>query len=306
MKVLLVGWLTVSCLAQSAPKPGKKDGPVLTGLKSSFAFPWRDLLKKKHDSEWRNLLDGVSVRFSTSYPLKTSQPAAGQGEGFEGAPGLNRTFNTTIKYTPLGSWFGQITHYHYFRESLQRSWSPDFSYGFGYNDWRPYTLSLTYANYGGNRLRPDRAQGEKRTRFRQGTFTLGWKFKLPKDWERALSVSSRGGFGGALAFKVTPDFTNPETQLPDHWKKVLSLSFKYTIHQWIYVNASFNHYLDSGHQQPWDPDFTYGFGFFDWHPGTFSLQYNNYSGNRLPGREPAEGTGLFENGSISLSWGWSF
>ncbi len=32
----------------------------------------------------------------------------------------------------------------------------------------------------------------------------------------------------------------------------------------------------------WDPDFTYGFGYFDWHPRTFSLQHNNYAGNRYP------------------------
>lgn len=306
MKVWGIMFIFICAFGGYAQSRGKKENPVLQGLKNSFAVPWEDLLKKKHNSEWRNLLSGFSISFSTSYPLSTSSPSSSQGSGTEGEPGLNRTFNTTVKYSPIKNWFGSVTYYHYFRPDLQRTWSPDFSYVFGYSDWRPYTLGLTYANYGGNRLKPDREAGEKRTNFRQGTFTLSWKFKLPKKWERMLTVSSKGSFGGALALKATPDFTNPVTKQPDNWKKVLSVSFKYTIHEWIYVNASFNHYLDSSHQQPWDPDFTYGFGYFDWHPGTFSLQYNNYSGNRLPWRDAADGTGVFESGGLSLSWGWSF
>jgi hypothetical protein len=59
-------------------------------------------------------------------------------------------------------------------------------------------------------------------------------------------------------------------------------------------------------QQPWDPDFTYGFGYFDFHSGTFSVQYNNYSGNRFPWRHRGPHTGTFAYGGISISWGYGF
>ena len=41
---------------------------------------------------------------------------------------------------------------------------------------------------------------------------------------------------------------------------------------------SFFYYPFPFQQQPWDPDFTYGFGFFDWHPGSISIQYNKIHG----------------------------
>jgi hypothetical protein len=59
-------------------------------------------------------------------------------------------------------------------------------------------------------------------------------------------------------------------------------------------------------QQPWDPDFTYGIGYYDWHPGTILVQYNNYSGNRLPWRDKSADTGKFKDGSITISWSWTW
>jgi len=55
----------------------------------------------------------------------------------------------------------------------------------------------------------------------------------------------------------------------------------------------------SPEQQAWDPDFTYGIGWFDWRPGTLSVQYGNYSGNRWPGRGKA-GTDGIRNSSITI------
>jgi hypothetical protein len=66
------------------------------------------------------------------------------------------------------------------------------------------------------------------------------------------------------------------------------------------------YYPDKTQQQPWNPDYTYGFGFFDWHPGTISVQYNNYSGNRFKLSDRAAGTGHFQNGSISVAWSKSW
>jgi hypothetical protein len=66
------------------------------------------------------------------------------------------------------------------------------------------------------------------------------------------------------------------------------------------------YYPKKEQQQPWNPDFTYGFGYFDWHPGQLSIQYNNYSGNRFSSSEQAKGTGKFNNGSISIAWSKSW
>ncbi len=44
---------------------------IIDGLASSFAVPWRDLFKGKHDSEWRNLLDGFTGELVIDGPLTT-------------------------------------------------------------------------------------------------------------------------------------------------------------------------------------------------------------------------------------------
>ena len=67
---------------------------------------------------------------------------------------------------------------------------------------------------------------------------------------------------------------------------------------------AFSYYPYPEQKQPWDPDFTYGFGYFDWHPGTISVQYNNYSGNRYPWHKKSPDTGRFKDGAITISWSW--
>ncbi len=56
---------------------------------------------------------------------------------------------------------------------------------------------------------------------------------------------------------------------------------KYGIHKWLYVTTTAYYYPHRSQQQPWDPDFTYGFGYFDWHPRTFSLQLQQLRGKPL-------------------------
>jgi hypothetical protein len=291
--------------AAPAAPPSLRD-EIRGGLRGSFAVPWRDLLKKDHPSEWRNLLAGFSGSISYGYPLKKTAPQPGTGAGSEGDLGTHsQVLAATVTCRPLGGWFAGATAYHYVDPELQASWNPDFTYVFGYDDWHPYTLSLTYANYGGNRWSPDRGAGERRTRFRQGSWSLGWKFGLPPRLDRFF-VAPGGSLGCNTSLNLTPEYTDLAAGGLRHGKTSLSLGCKYTLRGWWYVNVRANLYPESAQQQPWDPDFTYGFGYFDWHPGTVSVQYNNYSGNRFPGRRHAPGTGRFQDGSLTVSYSWSY
>lgn len=279
---------------------------IMKGVLSSFSLPLRDLLKKEHPSEWRNLFAGFSGGFSFNYPFKESPPSETQGSGSQGEPATNMTVTASIKYNPLSYWYANTTFYKYLKSDYQASWDPDFSYGFGYDDWHPYTLSLAYANYGGNRLNPDRKKGEKFTTFKQGTFSLGWKFVVPGWIEELFIVHSTGGIGGSINYNLTPEYMDLASLQLKEWKQTISLSIKYTIYKYWYANITLYYYPYPEQQQPWDPDFTYGFGYFDWHPGTIIIQYNNYSGNRYPWKEKSPGTGTFKNGSISISWSWAW
>jgi hypothetical protein len=86
-------------------------------------------------------------------------------------------------------------------------------------------------------------------------------------------------------------------------KQKAGLAVKYGIYKWLYATTTVSYYPRRSQQQPWDPDYTYGFGYFDWHPRTFSIQYNNYAGNRYPWRRGARAG--FRDGGLSLTWSWS-
>jgi len=280
--------------------------PVIwTAIKSSFALPFDELLKKKHPSEWRNLISGFSGGLSVGFPLTKSNTLT--GEGREGDLSTNNiSYSASLKYKPLGNWFISAAVIEYKTKELQKPWNPDFVYTFGYSDWRPYTVSLVYANYGGNRLNPNRKENEKATIFKQGAWLLGWKFPVPAKYSKYITFSESGRVGCNIGLSIVPEYFDAKASEYKKWKKTLSLGCKYTIFGPWYVNFTAFHYINKSQQQPWNPDYTYGFGYFDWQPGTITVQYNNYSGNRWRGRDAANGTGVFKSGGISISWSWSF
>lgn len=272
------------------------------GLMNSFLTPWEDLMKKAHPSELRNLLTGLSTTLSANYPLDQSVTTT-QGSGSQGnRSGKTPTLNATVKYNPLSYWFATATFTRFLDKALQAPWNGDFVYSFGYNDWHPYTLSAVYSNFGGNRLFPDRSKGERVTALEEGTINVGWKFPLPQriaDW---VTFEEGTPVNCSTNLKVTPRFTDLATSSTKKWKTALAFGCKVPIFSWWYVNWNVNWWPDKDQQQPWDPDFTYGFGYFDWHPGTISVQYNNYAANRFPWNRNKSGNGRFKDGSISVSW----
>ena len=288
-----------------AASPGEETGSeVLAGLLSSFDAPLGDLTRKPYPSEWRNLLAGFSGRITFDYPL-ADKPIAGsgsQGARTTGSP----TFALTVAYNPLAYWFGQVTLYKYLDESRQAPWNGDFTYVFGYDDWHPNTVSLVYANYGGNRFAPDASRDERVTRFDEGTISLGYKWVLPKWMERWFTVHDTGGVGLRASYHLTPRYVDDRCVCRRDAKHALSLGLRYVIHTWWYAEITLYGYPVPSQKQPWDPDFTYTLGYFDWHPGTFALQYSNYSGNRYPWNASSRDTGRVKDGSLSLSWSWAW
>ncbi|MBW1972527.1 MAG: hypothetical protein JRI44_06800 [Deltaproteobacteria bacterium] len=282
----------------------KKD--IINGLLSSFSIPFKEEIHLDEEIKLKSLFKGISGNISFNLPLERKKPIERQGTTSEGERGNNLNLSFSLKYNIIGYWFINTTFYKYLSPEYQAPWDPDFSYTFGYDDWHPFTLSLIYSNYGGNRLKPKKSKGERLTRFEEGTFSLGWKFILPKKIENLFVVHKTGALGGKISFNLTPRYMDLASLDKKRWKQSISLSIRYNIYKWWYANITFYYYPNHKQQQPWDPDFTYGFGYFDWHPYTISIQYNNYSGNRFPWRKRGHKTGMFKNGSISIFWSWAW
>ena len=276
---------------------------IWNGFLSSFSISIDELYKKKYESEFENLFDGFSGNFGINIPLNETAPLTRDGLKSNGEPNVNGSINASIKYNPLTYWFVNASFYKYWNENLKSPWSPDFSYTFGYNDWHPWTLSLVYSNYGGNRFSP--IDSETVTSFWEGTFALGWNIECPTFIKELSAITESSDIGLKLNYNVTPKYFDLKSLEKKSWNQSLSMNIKYSIYKNLYSNINLFYYIDSEKQQPWNPDFTYGFGYFDWHIGTISIQYNNYSGNRYPWRRDKTVT-MISSGSIMISWSWAY
>lgn len=275
---------------------------IWKGVASSFDVPFEDWTKPRdEDDSW---LKGLSGNLGLGHPLLQTQAANVPANATSGPTNNNTIGTLSLKYVIIGNWFVSGTLYYYLDKDQQQPWNPDFTYVFGYSDWRPYTFSLLYSNYGGNRFN---GTGEQPvTNFNQGTWAFGWKFPVTKPFVNWLTFTDDGAIGCQVDFNYTPEYFDLASTSYKSGHKTLSLGCKYSIYGNWYVNGTAFYYFDKSQRQPWNPDFTYGFGYFDWRPGSFTLQYNNYSGNRWNPSERGEDTGRFIDGSITLAYSFSF
>jgi hypothetical protein len=247
-------------------------------------------------------LDSVlSVSAAFTMPLSSgngdssdeSTQSGRQGGEAPSSPILSTTLGLTW---PDTGWFGRLTLYDYLIPSRQQPWNPDFAYSFGYDR----TLSLTYSNYGGNRFYPE--GGEEYTHFEQGSIRLGYELPIEDRLLAPLLTETMRILYCEPAITTNPTYLDEESDKLHNFKTSLSFGCRYPI--WrdaLYAGFTAFLYPFPDQQQEWDPDFIYSFGWSKGRPGTLSLDYSNYAGNRWPWHDDP-GNGGFFKGAITLSY----
>jgi len=244
----------------------------------------------------------LTLQLTLEMPLDRSRASAGAGA--QGAPRGSATVQAQLRWQPVPNWFVQARFYRYLHAARQRSWDPDIAYAFGYESAQPDTFSLVYANYTGTRLRPDRAAGEGRWHFREGVWSAGYKFALPAALQDVFLAGDGDGATCDAKFHWTPRFTTSAGGALARDKLFLSTGCRYATASGWFAQAGLYAYARHDQQQPWDPDFSYAFGYRRSAADGSSVvaEYANYSGNRWPGRTRGAGEGSFRSGSLLLSW----
>lgn len=278
--------------------PSSTGEQAVAGAQGSFAVPVEDLYVRRHDSELREVLTGLTVTPGLYVPF--SSRAVGNGDNGVAAP-TSPALRLNLRYQPVGYWFANVTVHKYLDKAERKPWDPDFTYSFGYDDWHPYTFSLVYSNYSNNRFDPD--DGDPVSRLDHGSISAGYKAPVPKALARHLLIDPALSIDCRANVNVTPRFDRDDGST-GKWKRSASLGCRYPFTRRVYLD--FTAFAWDHGQQPWDPDFTYGFGFFDYRSDRLSIQYANYSGNRFPWRHARKGTGRFENGGVLISWSHEF
>ena len=164
-------------------------------------------------------------------------------------------------------WFARVG----WSYSLEQSDDPfSYSWGIGYSDWHAGTFSAQLNNWGpiklGEGLALDKAVA---------SFGYSVKSELLKKYRLsasgALNIPIKGNSSVAANFRWSPK---------ENW----------------YINASVSQPLEGGGEPKW----SYGFGYSDWRPNKFNLQYSNYGPNEL------FDTNYNKNGTWSFSYNWKF
>ncbi|HEX2545959.1 MAG TPA: hypothetical protein VHL79_13845, partial [Ramlibacter sp.] len=245
---------------------------------------------------------GLSLVLALELPLR-SGGSASAGRGTQGSTAVSPTLQARLRWMPVADafWFAQVVFHRYLRGDRQQPWHPDFSYAFGWDDWRPHTWSFFYANYTGTRFSPDANEG--RFNFPQGQYTLRYNYLLPAALAPLLLVGDGDAAACNAALNLRPRYVDARDGSLRPVRTSLSTGCRYARPEGWYAQFALFAYPEGDKQQPWDPDYTYGFGWEDPSPhGGLSLGYNNYSGNRFPGRARGPGEGTFRSGSITLAW----
>jgi hypothetical protein len=259
---------------------------------------------------WSELLIGaVGVTTAFTMPLRgfsDSESGSTGGVGQSGAAPTTPSISTTLSLVPWPSWYARLSLYRYLYPSRKADWNPDFAYAFGYDQAIPGTFSLGYSNYGGNRFTP--GVGQSYTAFNQGSIRLAYKLRFVDRLIGPWFTDEEIKFGCEPAVSTTPTFFDQASGDMHNFKTALSFGCRYPIWRKLYFGATTVFYPVPEQQQTWDADYIYSFGWSDWNEGTFSIDYNNYSGNRWPGRVRAGQSGRFVDGSLTLSYrvplGW--
>lgn len=151
-----------------------------------------------------------------------------------------------------------------------------YSWGIGYDDWHSGTVSVQLNNWGPILPKEGLALGK-------AVANIGYKFEA--DFLRPYNIT--GSAAVNIPVKGDPSISTTWNWSPvEHWFIRASLQRKF------------------GSKGGWD--WSYNFGYSDWHPFTFSLTYDNWGSNPIFDGSQGDNFNFKENGAVSLSWSWAF
>lgn len=179
---------------------------------------------------------------------------------------------TNASWKPLSYYFvrGGINYTY-----LPNSGEFSYSWGLGYDDFHPGTFSAQLNNWGPIFPGDDPLKG--------AVANFGYKFVA--DFLKPYHLSGSAAINVPLAGGASISTTWVWSPI-EHW----------------FVRASLSKSLTSAGGLDW----SYSFGYSDWHPFTFSLTYDNWGSNPIFDSSQGNSFNFTENGAVTLAWSWAF
>ncbi|MGZ3900119.1 MAG: hypothetical protein ACXVPU_01515 [Bacteroidia bacterium] len=176
------------------------------------------------------------------------------------------------------------TFYADFNRKADARWISDYSYSVGRYNWRPNKFNYGYENYVNNKYTDNFKTFARK--FTEGYYFISYNRSLSQKLTEKISLDQTTSvkFIGFARYAIKyRDENEVEHGGLFNGKATLGLSARYTIIKNIYIESAVYYYPDPKKtKQPWDPDYSYGFGYFDWRSFRISLTYGNWVINRFP------------------------
>lgn len=176
------------------------------------------------------------------------------------------------------------TFYKNFNPEANVRWIGDFSYAIGRFTWRPNKFNYGYENFVHNKYTD--SWDELGKKFMEGSYFVSYSHFLPEQVLDKIRLDSTTNVRLTYFTKYAVMYRDENDKrhggLLDG-KPVMGMGIRYTMFWNIYIEGGTYFYFNPAkQQQPWDPDYSYGFGYFDWRAFRFSLTYGNWAINRFP------------------------
>ena len=219
---------------------------------------------------------------------------------------LSKVYRNAISYYTRIRFFEEFsvntTFFNELNQNASARWISSFNYSIGRYNWRNKKFNFGYENYVNNKYSD--TPKILINKFLEGYYFLSYNRSISEKITNKIKLDSTTSLKCILftryAFKYRDELENTKGGILNG-KSTFGFSLRYTIYRSIFIESAIYVYPDEKiKQQPWDPDYSYGFGFFDWRSFRVSITYGNWAINRFPWKDKLYSKYGFVDGNFRL------
>jgi hypothetical protein len=168
-----------------------------------------------------------------------------------------------------------------FNKKAAARWISDYTYSIGRYNWRPYRFNFGFENYTNHKYNDNLDMFLQKVT--EGYFFISYNYVLPENPTKMIRLDSTSSFKVTPVVRWAVRYRDEFERVHYEGKPTLGVTARWTMFWNIYVEGGVYYYGTPYFRQlPWDPDYSYGFGYFDWRSFRFSITYGNWAVNRFP------------------------
>lgn len=198
------------------------------------------------------------------------------------------------------------TFYKDFNPLAATRWISDYSYSIGRYNWRPKKFNYGYENYINNKYSDSYKTFSKK--FMEGYYFVSYSHNLSDSLTKKIRLDSTTNVKLIYFTRYSIRYRDENEVVHGslfNGKPTMGAAIRATLFLNIYIESAVYFYFNPAVQkQPWDPDFTYGFGYFDWRSFRCSVTYGNWAVNRFPWNKSAYPRYGFLDGNFKIAFNY--